>query len=109
MHDGFLDEVRWLLAQQPSRTAMQALGYRELADHVAGKASLDEALDVAITLGLAGSPVVKSDGFDAIPASCGLMHHPTRSLCWPSGIVSLPSRNAPPSGKLVPQTAATLR
>ncbi|MCH1434807.1 MAG: tRNA (adenosine(37)-N6)-dimethylallyltransferase MiaA, partial [Acidimicrobiales bacterium] len=49
MHDGFLDEVRWLLAQQPSRTAMQALGYRELADHVAGKASLDEALDVAIT------------------------------------------------------------
>ena len=49
MRDGFLDEVRWLLAQQPSRTAMQALGYRELADHVAGKASLDEALDVAIT------------------------------------------------------------
>lgn len=48
MANGFLDEVRWLAEQNPSRTAMQALGYRELLAHVAGECTLDEALDLAI-------------------------------------------------------------
>ncbi len=43
---GLLDEVRRLLAQGAglSPTARQALGYRELADHLEGRCSLDEAL-----------------------------------------------------------------
>jgi len=51
---GLLDEVRRLLADPRgvSRTARQALGYKELFDHVddhvGGGASLDEALDLAI-------------------------------------------------------------
>ena len=49
MEAGFLDEVRWLHDQHPSRTAAQALGYRELLDHVRGESTLDEALDEAIT------------------------------------------------------------
>jgi tRNA dimethylallyltransferase len=47
---GFLDEVR-ALAGAPgglSRTARQALGYRELLDHLAGRATLDEALTEAV-------------------------------------------------------------
>ena len=32
-----------------SRTARQALGYRELLDHVGGRTSLDEAVHLAIT------------------------------------------------------------
>jgi tRNA dimethylallyltransferase len=49
---GFLDEVR-VLADPPvgrslSRTAGQALGYRELLDHLAGAATLDAAVDLAI-------------------------------------------------------------
>jgi tRNA dimethylallyltransferase len=47
---GFLDEVR-ALAQRPaglSRTARQALGYRELLDHVRGRATLDETLELAV-------------------------------------------------------------
>lgn len=54
--DGFLDEVRRLHRGLPlSRTAAQALGYRELLAHLdaldRGEAhpSLDEALDLAIT------------------------------------------------------------
>jgi tRNA dimethylallyltransferase len=53
--DGFLDEVRRLAAGPPlSRTAAQALGYRELLRFVAAEAAgeahptLDEALDEAI-------------------------------------------------------------
>lgn len=48
--DGFADEVR-ALAVDPrglSRTAGQALGYRELLDHVAGRCSLDDAVDRAV-------------------------------------------------------------
>jgi tRNA dimethylallyltransferase len=47
---GFLDEVAALAARaRPlSRTAAQALGYAELLDHLAGRASLDEALERAI-------------------------------------------------------------
>lgn len=45
---GFLDEVRRLADLGPSRTAAQALGYRELLRHVAGETTLDEAVAEAI-------------------------------------------------------------
>jgi len=47
---GFVDEVRALLARPEglSRTARQALGYKELAAHVAGETTLEAALDAAI-------------------------------------------------------------
>lgn len=43
--DGLVDEVRGLMAESPamSRTATQALGYKEMIDHIAGRASLEEA------------------------------------------------------------------
>ncbi|HTJ75329.1 MAG TPA: tRNA (adenosine(37)-N6)-dimethylallyltransferase MiaA [Acidimicrobiales bacterium] len=44
---GFLDEVR-RLAPHMSRTAAQALGYKELLAHLAGSCSLDEAVDLAV-------------------------------------------------------------
>ena len=47
MAEGFLDEVRWLAQQAPSRTAKQALGYRELLMHIAGECGLEEALNLA--------------------------------------------------------------
>ena len=46
--DGFLDEVRALAERPISRTASQALGYKELLEHVRGAASLEEALELAI-------------------------------------------------------------
>ncbi len=46
--DGFLGEVEMLARRGPSRTAAQALGYRELLDHVAGDCSLEEALATAV-------------------------------------------------------------
>ena len=49
MAGGFLDEVRRLREIGPSRTAAQALGYRELLAHVDGACSLDEALELAVT------------------------------------------------------------
>jgi tRNA dimethylallyltransferase len=51
MDDGLLDEVRRLReAPAPmSRTARQALGYKELLDHVEGRTTLDEAVTRAIT------------------------------------------------------------
>jgi tRNA dimethylallyltransferase len=50
MADGFLDEAAALLAgpRGVSRTARQALGYKELFDHLAGEATLEEALDLAV-------------------------------------------------------------
>jgi tRNA dimethylallyltransferase len=50
MAQGFLDEVRRLLAQPRglSRTARQALGYRELIAHLDGGSNLDESLALAI-------------------------------------------------------------
>ena len=48
MADGLLDEVRSLADGPMSRTASQALGYRELLTHVRGQASLDEALQLAV-------------------------------------------------------------
>lgn len=47
---GFVDEVR-TLADRPaglSRTAAQALGYKELLAHLRGELSLDEAIDLAV-------------------------------------------------------------
>jgi tRNA dimethylallyltransferase len=48
--DGFVDEARRLLADPRgvSRTARQALGYKELFAHLAGECTLDEALGLAI-------------------------------------------------------------
>jgi tRNA dimethylallyltransferase len=45
--DGLLDEVRGLLASpRPlSRTARQALGYKEVIDHLEGRASLEETIE----------------------------------------------------------------
>ena len=48
MEQGLLEEVRRLVARTLSRTAAQALGYKELRAHLAGECTLDEALDVAI-------------------------------------------------------------
>jgi tRNA dimethylallyltransferase len=50
LDEGFLDEVRRLVARPGgvSRTAGQALGYKELAAHVAGEVTLDEAVDQAV-------------------------------------------------------------
>ena len=48
MGDGFLDEVRALAERPVSRTAAQALGYKELLAHLRGEATLDEALDLAV-------------------------------------------------------------
>ena len=48
---GFLDEVR-RLAERPgglSRTARQALGYRELLAHLAGDCTLEEAVTAAVS------------------------------------------------------------
>jgi tRNA dimethylallyltransferase len=45
---GFLDEVRRLQATM-SRTARQALGYRELLAHLAGETSLDDAVAAAVS------------------------------------------------------------
>jgi tRNA dimethylallyltransferase len=44
---GLLDEVRALAGRDLSATARQALGYKELLDHVAGRTSLEEAMALA--------------------------------------------------------------
>lgn len=41
---GLIDEVRKLLASEPTRTPLQAIGYKEMARHLAGEISLDEAV-----------------------------------------------------------------
>ena len=50
MDEGFLDEVRALAALPggPSRSAAQALGYRELLAHLRGECTLDEAVSDAV-------------------------------------------------------------
>jgi tRNA dimethylallyltransferase len=50
LDEGFLDEVRALVERPAglSRTARQALGYRELVAHLNGELPLDEAVDLAI-------------------------------------------------------------
>ena len=49
MDEGFLQEVGALVSRHPglSRTARQAIGYRELISHLAGECDLDEALEAA--------------------------------------------------------------
>ena len=44
---GLVEEVKALLAQgvSPSCNSMQALGYRQICDHLAGKCTLEEAVD----------------------------------------------------------------
>jgi tRNA dimethylallyltransferase len=42
---GLVDEVRELARRGMSRTARQALGYKEILEHLAGRASLDEAVE----------------------------------------------------------------
>ena len=46
--EGFLDEARSLAEQPMARTASQALGYKELMAHLAGEATLDEAVELAV-------------------------------------------------------------
>jgi len=48
MADGFLDEVRSLATGPISRTASQALGYKELLTHIRGETTLDEAFELAV-------------------------------------------------------------
>lgn len=45
---GWLDEVAALAEVPLSRTAEQALGYRELLDHLAGRCSLEEAVEATV-------------------------------------------------------------
>jgi len=49
MELGLLDEVRSLAAGPVSRTARQALGYKELFDHLDGQCSLEAAVDTIVT------------------------------------------------------------
>ena len=49
MENGFLQEVEDVLSRQPSRTARQALGYKELIEHLEGQCSLEEAVEMTIT------------------------------------------------------------
>jgi tRNA dimethylallyltransferase len=50
LDEGFLDEVRRLAAAPGGigRTASQALGYRELLAHLAGRLGLDQAVELAV-------------------------------------------------------------
>jgi tRNA dimethylallyltransferase len=45
---GLVDEVRALATRPLSRTAREAIGYREVLDHLAGECTLDDALDAAV-------------------------------------------------------------
>jgi len=46
MRRGLLDEVKRVLKLNPSRSAMQAIGYKELGRHLEGEYSLDEAVSL---------------------------------------------------------------
>lgn len=48
LEQGFVDEVRSLAATGPSRTAREALGYRELLGYLRGESTLDEAVATAV-------------------------------------------------------------
>jgi tRNA dimethylallyltransferase len=48
IRDGLLDEVQRVLEAGMSRTARQALGYKELVDHLEGRVSLDEAVATTV-------------------------------------------------------------
>lgn len=44
LSDGLVDEVKNLLLMKPEKTAMQAIGYKEIAVHLAGEYTMDEAV-----------------------------------------------------------------
>ena len=46
--DGLVDEVRGLLAQGLSHTARQALGYKEIIDHLEGRVDLETAVEAVV-------------------------------------------------------------
>jgi tRNA dimethylallyltransferase len=46
MRRGLLDEVRRVLEMNPSRSAMQAIGYKELKRHLEGECTLEEAVSL---------------------------------------------------------------
>jgi tRNA dimethylallyltransferase len=46
MRRGLLEEVERVLAMNPSRTAMQAIGYKEMKGYLGGECSLDEAVSL---------------------------------------------------------------
>ena len=48
VEDGMVDEVRAILPVGISRTAMQALGVKEIIDHIEGRRTLEDAIDVVI-------------------------------------------------------------
>jgi len=48
IEQGFVDEVRRLIDVGLGVTASQALGYREIAEHLAGECGLEEALEKAV-------------------------------------------------------------
>jgi tRNA dimethylallyltransferase len=45
---GLVDEVAGLMRRGLSRTAVQALGYKEMVDHLEGRSSLDEAVATTV-------------------------------------------------------------
>lgn len=51
MEQGWLEETRWLLAQQipEAHPVMRAVGYRQLLEHLRGECELDKAVTNAIT------------------------------------------------------------
>ena len=72
MADGFLDEVRRLAAGPPlSRTAAQALGYRELLAHLAAGERRSTTRSTWPSAAPAGSPAASGPGSAATPASPG--------------------------------------
>lgn len=44
IEDGLLEETKRLLKMDPKRTALQALGYKEMKGYLEGVTSLDEAV-----------------------------------------------------------------
>ncbi|MEW6713535.1 MAG: tRNA (adenosine(37)-N6)-dimethylallyltransferase MiaA [Nitrospirota bacterium] len=46
MHDGLLEETKRLFKLNPSATALQSLGYKEIGSYIAGEVSLDEAVEL---------------------------------------------------------------
>jgi tRNA dimethylallyltransferase len=49
LDDGLIEEVRRVHAAGMSRTAAQALGYKELIEHLEGRCGLDEAITATVT------------------------------------------------------------
>lgn len=46
MHDGLLEETKRLFKLNPSATALQSLGYKEIGGYIAGEVSLEEAVEL---------------------------------------------------------------